>query len=88
MSERRPSHLDCREVFERLDDFVDRALSSAEIAQIESHLDDCAPCAKELGFSACMIEEIKHKLRRIRAPDRLRARITEMLSSEDHGPST
>lgn len=76
------THLDCREVFERLDDFVDRALSPDEVARIESHLEDCAPCAKELGFSACMIEEIKSKLRRIRAPEHLRARIADMLSSQ------
>ena len=74
--------LDCREVFLRIDDYMDRALTSVELERVHAHLEVCAPCAQELGFSGAMIEEIKVKLRRIRAPEALRARIAEMFAAE------
>lgn len=75
--------LDCREVFLRIDDYIDRALSEADIAKVNAHLDECSPCAKELGFSSSMIDEIKAKLNRVQAPERLKARLTEILAAAD-----
>lgn len=72
---------DCREVFLRIDDYIDRALSSAEIERVSAHLDDCSPCAKELGFTSGMIEQIRAKLARVRAPEHLRTRLAEILSA-------
>ena len=74
--------LDCREVFRQMGDYVDRALSDEEIQAIEAHLDLCGPCAKELGFTEAMIRELKERLRRIRAPERLRARIASIFAPD------
>lgn len=74
--------LDCRQVFLRFDDFVDRALSGEELAQVQHHLEACSPCAQELGFTTDMITEMKAKLRRIRAPEALKNRLARMLSVE------
>ena len=76
------STLDCREVFLRIDDYVDRTLSAEEVEQVRQHLEECTPCAEEHGFTTSMIGEIKAKLRRIRCPESLRARIGEIVADE------
>jgi len=70
-----PSELKCREVFERLDDFVDRELTPAEAARVEAHLAVCANCATRYGFEASVLEGLKQRLRRITAPPELLRRI-------------
>ena len=75
--------LDCREVFLRIDDYVDRTLSTEEIEQVRLHLEKCTPCAEEHGFTNAMIDELKAKLRRIRCPESLRARIGEIVAEGD-----
>ncbi|MGI9625572.1 MAG: zf-HC2 domain-containing protein [Longimicrobiales bacterium] len=75
--------LDCREVFLRIDDYIDRALSKAEVEQVNAHLDECSPCAKELGFTSSMVEQIRAKLTRVQAPEQLRTRLAELLSAAE-----
>ena len=65
--------LDCREVFRRIDDYLDGSLSAEEVLAVRDHLDACSPCAGEYGFSEGLVTELKSKLRTIGCPDRLRA---------------
>jgi anti-sigma factor (TIGR02949 family) len=78
----RPTRLSCEEVFSRLDDFLDRELSADETRLVEAHLATCAACASEYQFEAAILEGLKAKLRRIRVPDALRARILRQLGGE------
>ncbi|HXG43743.1 MAG TPA: zf-HC2 domain-containing protein [Gemmatimonadales bacterium] len=78
----RPTRLTCEEVFSRLDDFLDRELTADEIRLVEQHLATCAACASEYRFEASVLEGVKAKLRRIRVPDALRARILGRLGEE------
>jgi anti-sigma factor (TIGR02949 family) len=78
----RPTRLTCEEVFSRLDDFLDRELTADEIRLVEQHLATCAACASEYRFEASVLEGVKAKLRRIRVPDALRARILRRLGEE------
>src|SRR6266496_3515153 len=55
----------CEEVFRRLNDYLDRELSPAEMALVQEHLDTCAQCAGEHAFEASVLRELKAKLRRI-----------------------
>jgi len=71
----KPSPLNCREAFERLDDFLDRELTPAEAAEVERHLAVCAHCAGEYAFEAAVLEGLKRRLRRITAPPELVQRI-------------
>lgn len=60
----------CEEVLRRLDDYIDRQLSAREIELAREHIETCAACAREYGFSASALSTIKTKLRRIEvAPD-------------------
>ncbi|NNF29391.1 MAG: mycothiol system anti-sigma-R factor [Gemmatimonadetes bacterium] len=81
-----PLDLDCREVFRRLDDYVDGSLPAGEILAVRDHLDACGPCADEYGFNEALVNELKAKLRTIGCPDRLRAWIAER-TRRDSGTS-
>ena len=70
----------CEEVFRRLNDYLDRELSPAEMALVQQHLDTCAQCAGEHAFEASVLRELKAKLRRIDVPQSLIAKIDAILS--------
>lgn len=66
-----PQRLTCLEVFERLDDYLDRNLSPDEVTAVTSHLDACGTCAGEYRFEATVLERLKSRLRRIDIPPHL-----------------
>ena len=80
--------LGCDEVLRRLDDFVDRALSTDEIRRVEAHLAECLACAQAVRFEATLIEGIRSRLRRIAVPEGLMAAVSTCLHPEhaDGGP--
>src|SRR3954467_15880259 len=60
----------CEDVLRRLDDYLDRQLSAREMELARTHIEACAACAQEYGFSVSTLSTIKTKLRRIDvAPD-------------------
>ena len=75
--------MNCREVFKRLDDYVDRELSPNERDGVHEHLEKCAHCAAEHDFEESFISCVREKLRRIEAPTELRDRIAASLSGDD-----
>jgi anti-sigma factor (TIGR02949 family) len=77
-----PTRLTCEEVFDRLDDFLDRELSPEEIRLVEEHLETCAACAGEHRFESRVLESVRSKLRRITLPAALRGEILRRLSEE------
>ena len=82
----------CEEVLRRLDDYIDRQLSVREMELAREHIETCAACAREYGFSASTLSTIKTKLRRIDvAPDlidRISLALAEAHAQEDgpHNP--
>lgn len=78
MSELTP--LTCQETFERLDDYLDRELTPQEVVRVEEHLRICAVCAREYRFEAGVIDDVRSKIRRIKAPDSLRLTVQQLLS--------
>ena len=66
----------CRELIDVLQEYLDRELAGDVVAELERHLEDCAPCraylatyrkAREVGAAAgrvAMPEEMKTRLRR------------------------
>jgi anti-sigma factor (TIGR02949 family) len=69
----------CEEAFRRLDDFLDRRLSSDEMRLIEEHLQICAWCTREFNFEASVLNGVKRKLRQIEAPADLVAKVLSRL---------
>lgn len=71
--------LTCAQTFARLDEYLDRELTPMELAEVAQHLEACATCAGEFGVEAQLLDEIRRKLRRIRAPAELLAKISARL---------
>jgi anti-sigma factor (TIGR02949 family) len=83
-----PNRLTCEEVFARLDDYVDRELSTEEIRLVQEHLETCAACASEHRFESNMLDGVRSKLRRIAMPEHLRRTILAALTRRDEAPET
>jgi anti-sigma factor (TIGR02949 family) len=78
------SSLTCIEVFNRLDDYLDRNLSDEEVALVARHLGDCLLCANEYRFEATVLEGLKARLRRIEMPAHLMSSIMLRLQAESN----
>jgi mycothiol system anti-sigma-R factor len=77
----------CEDVFLRLDDFLDRELSAVEMRLVREHLETCAQCASEHRFEARVLDDVRAKLNRIRAPQSLLDRIRGLIEQEKAGSS-
>jgi len=71
--------LDCNETFARLDDYLDRELSPAEIAAVERHLERCLMCSGEFETEQALLDNVRRKLQRIRLPAGLSEKIAARL---------
>jgi anti-sigma factor (TIGR02949 family) len=72
--------LTCSEAIARLDDFLDRELSAAEMTLVREHLDTCAHCAEAYEFEGSVLEDLKGKLRRIDLPESLTGKVRAVLA--------
>lgn len=78
------SHIDrytCEEAFLRLDDYLDCELPRDQMDCVRRHLETCAMCASEFEFEQTVIDDVRGKLRRIRAPRDLMLRISALIAS-------
>jgi len=73
------NRLTCDEVFRRLDDYLDRELTSEEMARVKEHLDTCEMCAREHHFEERALIRLRDKLRRIAAPKDLAEKVVRSL---------
>jgi len=71
--------MDCKQVFERLDDYLDRELSPEEVVLVEAHLRDCEHCALDYRFEREILDSLKDKVRRVTVPDTLRKMVLDSL---------
>ncbi len=71
--------LSCHETFARLDDYLDRELTAEDLAAVELHLHNCTVCSEEFAVEKDLMDELRAKLRRVRAPASLRGRISALL---------
>jgi anti-sigma factor (TIGR02949 family) len=79
------TRLTCEEVFRRLDDYLDRELSPEEMRLVREHLDVCAVCTAEYRFEREVLDEVKHKLRRLTAPPGLLDKVKTAISKAQGG---
>jgi anti-sigma factor (TIGR02949 family) len=71
----------CEEAFLRLDDYLDRELPADQMDCVREHLETCAICASEVDFEQTVIDDVRGKLRRIRAPVDLMTRISALIAT-------
>lgn len=71
--------MNCDECIERLDRFVDRELTDAEIAEVRRHLAECPPCEDQFHLQVHVKRLVKLSCDQGGAPDHLRARLRQIL---------
>ena len=72
----------CEEAFRRLDDYLDRELSTEETVLVREHLEICAGCAREFNFEESVLRGVRTKLRQIDLPASLQTRVLSVLNRE------
>ena len=75
--------LTCVELFRRLDDYMDRELGAEEMRLIREHLETCAQCAGEYAFEENVLNNVRAKLRRIKAPPDLLGKISRIIAESE-----
>lgn len=76
------SPLTCRQMVDRLEDYVDRYLDPEELRRVEAHLSHCVECATEYRFEASLLDGIRERLSHISLPPHLLSSIRARLDSE------
>ena len=76
----RSIELTCDEALRRLDDYLDRELSAAEMELVHIHLLRCAHCAEIHAYERSVVTAIRRKLVRIDVSHHLLARIMERVT--------
>ena len=74
----------CEQVFQRINDYLDRELSAEEMALVRAHLDTCTECASEYSFESSVLAELKAKLRRIDLPQSVLDKVQAVLRKKDN----
>ena len=72
----------CEQVFQRINDYLDRELSAEEMALVRAHLDTCGECAGEYDFESTVLSELKAKLRRIDLPPAVLEKVQDIIKKK------
>jgi anti-sigma factor (TIGR02949 family) len=68
----------CREVIEKLGEYLDAELTPAALKQLEAHLTICAPCRAYLATYR-RTRELASKVNRVAMPEEVRRRLRALL---------
>ncbi|MFT7620928.1 MAG: mycothiol system anti-sigma-R factor, partial [Myxococcota bacterium] len=72
--------MNCSEIRQYIDVYVDGEFDSSEVREFESHLDGCQPCLRAVDSEREFRSVLKQKLPPIAAPDHLRRAIVAQLA--------
>jgi len=71
--------VNCRDCLERLDTYLDRELTDAEVVMVRQHLADCPPCEELYLLQVHVKRLVKVCCDRGEAPASLRSRLRQIL---------
>jgi mycothiol system anti-sigma-R factor len=74
MSCGKPHATDCREVLDKLYEYLDSEVTADDVHKIREHLDECAPCLREHDLEQ-VLKTLVRRSCQDRAPDGLRVKI-------------
>jgi anti-sigma factor (TIGR02949 family) len=74
--------MSCEQVFQRLDDYLDRELTPRETELVREHLAICEWCAGTYEFQEGVLHQLKERLQRVPVPSRLLEKISLALKRE------
>ena len=79
--------LDCDETAERLNLYLDRELSDADVVQVREHLSECPPCERIFDFQAEVKRLVRKECCSDDAPARLREWVRNLRAKDPQPPA-
>lgn len=70
-----PHDTDCREVLDRVFEYLDGEMTEHDVAKIRQHLVECSPCLSEYDLDEALKALVRRSCGCESAPEDLRARI-------------
>lgn len=70
-----PHDTDCREVLDRVFEYLDGEMTEHDVAKIRQHLHECSPCLSEYDLDEALKALVRRSCGCESAPEDLRARI-------------
>jgi anti-sigma factor (TIGR02949 family) len=67
--------MDCKEMIDRLYEFLDTEMSPAELTAVRAHLDGCDDCGEQAGLERRFLDALRDCTTSDRAPRELRDRV-------------
>lgn len=77
--------MNCEKIYERLQDFLDRELTAAEIEEVKTHISHCPPCGDEFRFEESVLRHVKRCMGDAPCPEELLKRIAAAIDRECQG---
>ena len=74
MSCGRPHEVDCRDVLDRMYEYLDDELTTRDLGRIRQHLDECGPCLQKFDLEDALKTLVRRSCQD-HAPASLRTRI-------------
>jgi mycothiol system anti-sigma-R factor len=81
MSCGQPHDTDCGEVLARVYEYLDGEITSEQLADIEEHLHECAPCLAEYGLEQVVKDAVHRCCGDETAPASLRTRVVMQIQT-------
>jgi len=75
--------VNCREVFDRLGDAIDRQMPNQTRAEFNRHLDACPPCRANYELERMCKHIVSHKLMMVHTPSAVQNQVHTLLRNED-----
>ncbi|WP_426561858.1 mycothiol system anti-sigma-R factor [Angustibacter sp. McL0619] len=66
---------DCREVLDRVFEYLDNEMGELDCAKIKQHLEECGPCLQEYDLDQALKALIRRSCACESAPEELRTRV-------------
>jgi mycothiol system anti-sigma-R factor len=70
-----PHETDCREVLDRVFEFLDGEMAALDVGRIRQHLDECGPCLKQYDLDVALKALLRRSCACEQAPQELRQKI-------------
>ena len=81
-----PREIDCRDVAERLYEYLDGELDAQRADEVKHHLEDCVRCLKLADFETAYAAFVEARTRTQGAPEQLKLRILDQILFGDPPP--
>jgi len=72
---------DCREVLDRVYEYLDGEMEQLDCAKIKQHLEECGPCLRQYDLDEALKALVRRSCACEPAPEQLRARIMTRITT-------